>query len=247
MCGDFEWARTRALQRMDTREGIGRLQEKLLHATLKFWLDADETHHEVTLPCGAVADIFDGEHVTEIQNGNFSAFRVKLMRLLEEYPMTVVYPLPRRKTVCWVHPQTGECSPPRRSTKIGGFHDALPELFYMRSLLGVKGLTVRLQLIDIEEQKLQDGWGNDGKRGAHRLERIPLALGEHLDICTACDLKNCLPSNLPTRFTSKDFEKAMRCRGRRLSAALKLLYECGIITREKQGRGYIYHVSSKPS
>ena len=57
MYGDFEWARNRALQRMDTREGIGRLQEKLLHATLKFWLDADESHHEITLPCGAVADI----------------------------------------------------------------------------------------------------------------------------------------------------------------------------------------------
>ena len=82
MCGDFEAARRIAEQRLATRESIGRLNEKRLHATLKFWLDADETHHEIPLPCGAVADIFDGQRVTEIQNGNFSKFRVKLMRLL---------------------------------------------------------------------------------------------------------------------------------------------------------------------
>lgn len=242
MCGDFEQARARASRRMQTRDGIGRLQEKTLHATLKYWLDPNESHHEVTLPCGAVADIFDGEQVIEIQNGNFSAFRVKLMRLLEQYPVTVVYPLPRRKTLYWMDPDTAALSAPRRSSKIGGFFDAAPELFYIRQLLGCDNLTVRLLLLDIEEIKLQDGWGDDGKRGAHRLERVPLAVGAQLDIREKQDLKGCLPATLPSPFTAKDFEKATRRRGRRLSAALKLFLECGVITREKQGRGYIYTI-----
>lgn len=243
MCGDFEAARVAAEQRLQTREGIGRLQEKRLHATLKFWLDADETHHEIPLPCGAVADIFDGERVTEIQNGNFSGFRIKLMRLLEEYQVTVIFPLVRKKTLFWVDPATGERSSARHSSKIGGFHDAAPELLYIRELLFLPNLTLKLQLIDVEEYKLQDGWGNDGKRGAHRLERVPTAIGDSLEIRTPADLRQCLPPKLPDTFTSKDFAKAMRCRGMRLSAALKLFYETGVVTREKQGRRYVYTVS----
>ncbi len=242
MCGDFEVARAAAEQRLATRESIGRLQEKRLHATLKFWLDPDETHHEVPLPCGAVADIFDGEHVTEIQNGNFSGFRIKLMRLLEEYPVTVIFPLVRQKTLYWVDPATGEWSAARRSPKIGTFADAAPELLYIQKLLFLPNLTLRLQLIDVEEYRLQDGWGNDGKRGAHRLERIPTAIGDALTIRTPAELRQCLPPKLPDTFTSKDFAKAMRYRGRKLSAALKLFYETGVITREKQGRGYVYTV-----
>lgn len=242
MCGDFEAAKAAAEKRLTTRESIGRLQEKRLHATLKFWLDPDEEHHEVPLPCGAVADIFDGKQITEIQNGNFSAFRVKLMRLLEEYPVTVVYPLVQKKTIFWVNPETGERSTPRPSPKKGDFQDAAPELLYIRELLFSPNLTLRLQLIDVEEYKLQDGWGNDGKRGAHRLERVPVALGECLTVRTLADLKQCLPKKLPSTFTSAEFQKAMRYRGRKLSAALKLFLAAGILTREKQGRGYVYTI-----
>ncbi len=242
MCGDFEAAKAAAEKRLSTRESIGRLQEKRLHATLKFWLDPDETHHEIPLPCGAVADIFDGERVLEIQNGNFSAFRVKLMRLLEEYSVTVIYPIVRKKTLFWVDPETGERSTPRPSPKKGGFHDAAPELLYIRELLFLPNLTLQLQLIDVEEYKLQDGWGNDGKRGAHRIERVPTALGECLTVRTKADLKRCLPPNLPATFTTADFQKAIRYRGRKLSAALKLFLATDILTREKQGRGYVYSI-----
>ena len=98
---------------------IGILAEKTLHATLKLWLDADPAHHEQTLPCGCVADIFDGQRVTEIQTANFSGFRTKLGRLLEHHPVTVVHPLVRRKWLRWVDPATGEAAEPRRSPRQG--------------------------------------------------------------------------------------------------------------------------------
>ncbi len=242
MCGDFDTAKALAKARLLSRESIGRLQEKQLHATLKFWLDAEEAHHEVKLPCGAVADIFDGERVTEIQNGNFSGFRIKLCRLLEEYPVTVIYPLPRKKTIFWVDPATGERAAGHRSPKVGTFADAAPELLFIAKQLFHPSLTVRLQLMDVEEYKLQDGWGNDGKRGAHRLERVPTALGETLEIRTPADLKQCLPAGLPAVFTSADYQKCTRLRGRRLSAALKLFVETGVIAREKRGNKYVYTV-----
>ncbi len=242
MCADFEQAKRQAEERLAARDSIGRLQEKRLHATLKYWLDADENHHEIPLPCGAVADIFDGARVTEIQNGNFSGFRIKLCRLLEEYPVTVIYPLPRRKTIFWIDPQTGDTSKGNRSPKVGTFADAAPELLFIAKQLFHPALTVKLQLIDMDEYKLQDGWGNDGKRGAHRVERVPVLLGESLEIRTPQDLKKCLPAKLPAQFTSADYQKCTRLRGRRLSAALKLFLETGVVTREKQGNTYIYTV-----
>lgn len=241
MYGDFERATALAKESHATREGIGKLQEKLLHATLKFYLDPDETHHEIPLPCGAVADIFDGKTVTEIQNGNFSPFRLKLRRLLEEYPVTVVYPLPHKKTLFWVNPDTGERTP-GRWVKKGRFSDATPELLYISELLFHENLTLKLWLVDIEEYKLADGYGKDRKKRAHRLERIPICLADTLDIRNKEDLKKVLPP-LPDTFTAKEFLKAMGLKqGRRGSAALKLFLVSGIFSREKKGNAYLYKV-----
>ncbi len=241
MSGDFEAAREKARARMSTRESIGRLKEKELHATLKFFLDPDENHHEVKLADGPVADIFDGETVTEIQTGSFSGFRPKLVRLLESYPVTVVLPLARKKTVCWVDPETGERSAPRKSPKTGEWWDAAPELIFILEQLFHPRLTVRLMMLDMEEYRLLDGWGNGGRRGAHRLERIPVVLRGSADIQEPSDLKIFLPEDLPRPFTSAQYGKRTRMTGRRLTAALKLLQRAGIITRCGQdGRRYLY-------
>jgi hypothetical protein len=82
----------------------------------------------------------------------------------------------------------------------------------------------------------------DGKRGAHRVERVPVALGEALEIRSPSDLKMCLPAKLPAQFTSADYQKCTRLRGRRLSAALKLFLETGVVTRTKDGNKYVYTV-----
>ncbi len=233
-----------AEKRQETRESIGRLQEKTLHATLKFLLDPDEGHHEVPLPEGPVADIFDGERVTEIQNGNFSALRPKLEVLLARYPVTVVLPLPRKKTLVWIDPATGENLPPRRSPKTGRLTDALPQLVFIKNQLFREHLTLRVQLLDITEYRLRDGWGDDGRRGAHRVDRVPIAVCDAVDLCTPADLKALLPP-LPETFTSAELGKALRLTGRKLSAAINILYTFRCIDRiGKQKNAYLYTVSS---
>lgn len=221
--------------------GIGTLGEKTLHATLKWWLDEDHRHHEIPLPEGSVADIFDGERVTEIQTANFSGFREKLTRLLEHYPVTVVHPLVRRKWVVWVNPTTGETAEPHRSPRIGTFTDAGKELVYILPLLGHKNLTVRLVLLDVEERRLADGWSRDGKRGSHRLERIPLAMGEDITLSCPADYAALVPLTLPAAFTAKEFGKAARLQGRNLTGTLKVLLSAGVLRREqKQGNAWLY-------
>ena len=220
--------------------GIGILAEKPLHATLKWWLDENPDHHEITLPCGKVADLFDGERVTEIQTANFTALRKKLEVLLPLYPVTVVHPIPRRKYLSWIDPDTGEATPPRKSPKVGNFAQAGRQLIYILPLLGHPHLRVQLLLMDVEEQRLADGWGNDGKRGSHRAVMLPLEMGETLTLATPADYAALIPDSLPAAFTAAQFGKAARLQGRHLNGTLKVLLDRGVLTREKEGREYVY-------
>lgn len=238
---EFDKAINRVREGGDRVGGIGILGEKTLHATLKWWLDDDPTHHEIPLPQGSVADIFDGEHITEIQTANFTALRKKLEKLLDLYPVTVVHPLVRMKWVSWIDPETGEVTKPRRSGRRGSFTDAGKQLIYLLPLLGHPNLTIKLVLLDIEERRLLDGWGNGGKRGSHRADRIPLALGETTTLIASADYAALLPTDLLAPFTAAEFGKAARLQGRNLQGTLKVLVTLGVLRREKDGQKYVYY------
>ena len=227
--------------------GIGILKEKTLHATLKLWLDEETAHHEVPLPEGCVADIYDGERVTEIQTGNFSGFRPKLQKLLAQYPVTVVYPLVRRKWVRWIDPETGETGRANRSPRTGSWSDAGGELIYILPCLGHPNLTVRLVLIDAEEQRVADGWGNGGKRGSHRAVLLPLSVEDTLDLRCSADYAALIPTGLPAAFTAAQFGKAAKMQGRNLNGTLKVLLDRGVLKREKkEGNAWVYERKITP-
>jgi hypothetical protein len=58
------------------------------------------------------------------------------------------------------------------------------------------------------------------------------------------DIRSVLPAEIrdAESFDSTTFAKALRLRGRRLSQALKFLCDVEILTREKDGRKYIYYI-----
>ena len=238
---DFCEAGTRVREGDIPTQSIGVLKEKPLHATLKWWLDDNPDHHEIPLPCGKVADIFDGTTVTEVQTGSFSPLRKKLEVLLPDYPVTVVHPVVRRKYLTWIHPDTGETTPARKSPRIGSFTDGGKQLIYLLPLLSHPNLTVRLVLIDAEEQRLADGWGNEGKRGSHRAVLLPISVEDTLDLRCPADYAALIPAGLPDRFTATQFGKAAKMQGRNLNGTLKVLLDRGVITRtEKQGNAWVY-------
>lgn len=242
---ELEEALQNARPSLSAGSGIGTLGEKTLHAALKRWVDDNPAHWEVPLPEGFVADVFDGERVTEIQTAGFSAFRRKLERLLERYEVTVVHPLVRRKWLCWIDPATGEITEPRRSPRSGSLADAGGQLIYLLPCLKHPRLTVRLVLLDVEEHRLADGWGKDGKRGSHRAERYPLVDPAEPPLvselrCPA-DYAGWLPEGLPEPFTAEQFGKLTRLQGRKLQGTLKVLLHMEVVTREKSGQRYLYH------
>ncbi len=232
--------------RVGVGSGIGTLGEKTVHATLKLWLDEDTSHHEVPLTDGHVADIYDGVRVTEIQTAGFSGFRKKLAALLEQGPVTVVHPLVRDKWIRWIDPQDGTATEPRRSNRRGSVTDAGCELIYILPLLTHPNLTVTVVMLDVEEHRLLDGWGNDGKRGSHRADRLPLALGDVVTMRCAAEYAALLPPTVTFPCTAAAFGKAARLQGRKLQGTMKVLCSLGVLTREKQGRGYRYDRGRMP-
>lgn len=235
-----------SLERAKAREkgGIGTQNEKLLHATLKdyFAFEGSVAEYEVE---GFVADLMTEEGIVEIQTGNFSYLRKKLPALLEKHSVTVVYPLMRQKTLYWIDPQSGELSPGRKSPKKGKYCHVPGQIYPLMDLAGHVNLHLVIFLYDGAEYKRADGWSKDGKRGSHRVERVPEAPVDLLLLSAPYDYGALLPENCPAVFDAADYSRRTSLRGRRLSGALKLLLKTGVLSREKQGRSYLYTVNRK--
>lgn len=224
--------------------GIGTEREKSVHAALKFWEDPDPTHQEIPL-LGHVADIFDGEQVVEIQSAGLYRLKSKLEDFLVEYPVKVVYPIPHRKTLVWIDPESGEEMARNVSHHIGSYYLAFRELYGILPFLKREGLTVELLLVDMEEYKLLDGWSRDKKRGAHKQDRIPLRIAGIRRLSRAEDYRAFVPFDADTPFTAKELCDAVHFhrKGHSASTILRVLREMGVVEPVgKKGRAILWQV-----
>lgn len=236
----FERALTRVLENHE-RGGIGTYYEGTLHAVIKHFLDPDESHHEQKVG-RSVCDVFDGERIFEIQTRQLFKLNAKLTRFLPEHNVTVVFPISAEKRVFWLDEQTGELSGGRKSTRAGRKTDVLPELYGLREHLKNPNLEVLLLLFKMDEYRDLKGWGNGGKRGSSRLDRIPRELlDEHL-LFDADSYRELLPSELPTSFTAKEFAKLTKLSQNAAYQALLVLETVGVVKVERNGRTNSYHL-----
>lgn len=226
--------------------GIGTLGEKTLHAVLKTYFEPDKSYHEV--PMGPyVADIRNESGFFEIQTQGFERLRGKLDFFLKEAPVTVIYPVPAVKWLIWLE-EDGTASSRRKSPKQATACEILPELYKIKPLLGREGLRFCAVLLEVEEYRLKNGWSEDGKRGATRFERMPIALLDEIWLTSPEDYSVFLPEALPEPFTVKDFAKASRLSPRKASVGVNVLFSIGAVKRVgKRKNAYLYCARSVPS
>ena len=224
------------------RTGIGTLKEKTVHAILKDYYAPDKAMEEIPVN-GFIADIFTGKEIIEIQTANFNKMREKLSSFLPEYPVTIVYPIPRNKWIGWIDEDTGECSSLRKSPVKGNIYKAFYELYKIKQYLPDKNLKLCFPFLDMEEYRLLNGWSRDKKRGSCRYDRIPLSFKEEIRFDRYEDYMQLIPYELQEPFTAAEFSKAVKIRkeeaGRVLHILnyLKVIEQCG-----KKGRAYAYQV-----
>lgn len=239
----FEEAREKIIGKKRVRQGIGTLAEKTMHAVLKNYYAPDEDMHEIPIE-NYVADIYTGTEIIEIQTRSMDRMRKKLNTFLPLYPVTIVHPIPREKWLYWIDDETGEVSQKRKSPKKGNPYQAFIELYKIRPFLRNPNLRLRLDLIDMEEYRLLNGWSKDKKKGSERYDRIPTQFFE--EICIDCirDYMQLIPYELQEQFTVKDFAKCARIPVRLAGTVLLIFHDLELVRRVgKTGNSYIYEVN----
>ncbi len=240
----FEQAKMKVLLREYDPKGFGTLQEKTVHAVMKNYYDSDAAHQEIML-AGFIADIFDGEQVIEIQNGNFRKMREKLAAFLPLFPVLLVYPIPHEKWVIWLDEKTGELSQKHKSPVHGSAYSAFYELYQIRDFLKDPHLSFAFPLVDMDEYRLLNGRGKNKKKGSSRYDRMPLSLYDEIRIDDWRDFMSLIPYDLPEHFTNKEFAAAAGIHTDESSETLGIFSYLGLVHRVgKRGRAYEYEVDN---
>lgn len=241
----FEQAKIKVLLKRHDPHGFGTLQEKTVHAVMKLYYEPDIDYHEVPIE-GYIADIYTGDRIIEIQNGNFNRLRDKLNAFLPLYPVMVVLPIPHYKWVIYMDEESGELSGKRKSPITGSIYSAFPELYKIKSFLTHPNLSFAFPLIDMDEYRLLQSRGKGKRRKGSRYDRMPLALYDEILFERPEDFIQVIPYELEEPFTVKEFAKAAHIRRDLAQITLHILYSMNLLTRPgKRGREYLYEVVMK--
>lgn len=239
----FEIARNKIIGIQRNRTGIGTLSEKSVHAVLKNYMEPDEDYHEIPVN-GYVADIYREGRIIEIQTANFNKLRNKLEIFLNDYEVTVVYPLPYIKWVRWLDEETGQIGDRHKSPKKGNPYEVFFQLYKIKSYLKNPNLHIKVLMMNMEEIRLLNGWSRDKKRGSSRYDRLPLELVDEVDFETVDDYMQMVPIELDDEFTSKEYAEYAHISVEMAQTALNILTYLETIKRVgKKGRHILYRVS----
>ncbi len=241
----FVNAKDKIIGKAHNNKGIGTLSEKTLHAVLKLYYEPDEDKHEVAMS-GYYADIYNDKGIMEIQTRQLNKLRDKLSVFLQDYHVTVVYPLPFNKWLSWVNPDNGEVQGRRKSPRHFTEYDAFYELYKIKSYLKNPNLSINLVLMDMEEYKLLNGWSYDKKRGSTRYDRVPVGIRRIVKFDRIEDYMQLVPADLKEDFTVKDFAMAAGVSVEASRYTLNILNYLEIVKRTGRVKnGYVYNVTEE--
>ena len=223
--------------------GIGLLNEKPLHASLKEWYAQPGDQFEVPVD-GFVIDIVRDDLLLEIQTGNFASIKSKLRELVRTHQIRLIYPIAQEK---WIVKQakdnSGEVTR-RKSPKRGRVEELFREMVSFPHLLLNPKFSLEVLLIEEEEMRRYEGKGKWRRRGWVIEERRLLRVVDRRLFWKAGDVQALLPEKIGESFTTRDLVDAM---GVRIQLAQKMAY-CLHKTRVieligKRGRANLYGVA----
>ena len=218
---------------------IGALNEKPLHAALKAWYAQPGDQLEAPVD-GYVIDIVRGDLLIEIQTRNFAALKRKLLALVPQHPVRLVYPVAREKWIVKLS-QDGGPSSRRKSPKQGVVEQIFEELVSLPQLLSEPNFSIEVVFIQEEETRRYEQGRNWRRKGWVTHERRLLQVMDRHLFETPGDLAALIPAELAEPFTALDLAEAL-ARPRWL--AQKMVYclrKMGAIAPVgKRGRAILY-------
>jgi hypothetical protein len=221
--------------------GIGLLNEKPLHASLKQWYARPGDRFEVAVG-GFVIDIVRDDLLIEIQTGNFASIKAKLTRLVQSHQVRLIYPIVQEKWI--VRPATDHDDRVirRKSPKRGRWEDLFREMVSIPQLLADRNFSLEVLMIKEEEARRYEG-KRQWRRGGWAIEarRLLEVLGRRL-FQESADWRECLPAGLAS-FTARDLATAMDTR-RDLAQKIAYCLQKGRVIEliGRRGRANLYRV-----
>lgn len=223
--------------------GIGLLNEKELHASLKQWYARPGDRFEVSVD-RFVIDIVRDDLLIEIQTRNFAAIKSKLTSLSRYHRIRLIYPIVQEKWIIRSAARNGEGTVRRKSPKRGRLEDLFWELVSIPQLLLNPNFSLEVLMIREEEvrryneakRKVRRGWFIEGRR--------LLAVLDQRSFGQSTDWLRLLPDGLEL-FTTSDLATRTNTRRELAQKMAYCLREAKMIELiGKRGRANLYRVPS---
>ncbi len=218
------------------------MNEHSLHSEVKNWYSMPGDKIEVEID-GFVVDILRDALLIEIQTRNFSAIKTKLVKLLEDHEVRLVYPIPQLKWIVHVT-KSGEKIRRRKSPRKGRVVDLFYELVKMPKLIKKEDFSLEVLMIEEEEYRCNDGKGSWRRRGVSIKDRRLINVNSRILFKNEKDFLRFLPNDLIIPFTNKEFTKLS---GVSINLARRITYclrKMGLITTTgKKGKELIFKVT----
>jgi hypothetical protein len=223
--------------------GIGLLNEKALHASLKQWYARPGDQLEVPVD-GFVIDIVRDDLLIEIQTSNFSSIKSKLTNLARSHRVRLIYPIVQEKWIVRSATRNGKGAIRRKSPKRGRIEDLFWELVSIPQLLLNPNFSLEVLMIRGEEvrrynvakRRVRRGWLIEGRRLLEVLDQR--SFGQ------SADWLRFLPDGLEL-FTTSDLATRMNTRRDLAQKIAYCLREARMIELiGKRGRANLYRVPS---
>ena len=222
--------------------GIGVLNEKPLHASLKQWYARPGDRFEVPVD-GFVIDIVRDDLLIEVQTRNFFSIKSKLTNLTRSRQVRLIYPIVQEKWIVRSQSDAGKVVR-RKSPKRGRLEDLFWELVSIPHLLSNPNFSLEVLMIREEEVRRyagkrywrKKGWLIEGRRLLEVLDQRSFGNSE--------DWLKILPHGLEA-FTTTDLATGMNTR-QELAQKMAYCFREGRMIEliGKRGRANLYRVRS---
>jgi hypothetical protein len=221
--------------------GIGLLNEKPLHASLKSWCARPGDRFESVVD-GFVIDIVREDLLLEIQTGSFPSIKSKLTNLVRSHRVRLIYPIAEAKWILKPATEGGRATR-RKSPKRGRVEDLFRGMVSFPQLLADPNFSLEVLMIREEEVRRYEGNRGWRKRGWVTEERRLLEVVDRRLFEEPADWLALLPEGLEA-FTASDLAEAS---GLRRELAQKMAYclrKVGAVTLVgRRGRANLYSVA----
>jgi hypothetical protein len=222
--------------------GIGLLNEKPLHASLKQWYARPGDRFEVAVD-GYVIDIVRDDLLIEIQTGNFSAIKSKLTSLVQFRQVRLIYPIVQEKWIVRSATGNGSRAIRRKSPKRGRLEDLFWEMVSIPHLMSNPNFSLEVLMIREEEARRYEQKRYWRSKGWVVEARRLLEVVDHQLFEAAADWRGFLPAGLES-FTTGELAAAIDTR-RRLAQKMAYCLRHGNVIEliGKRGRADLYRVA----